>query len=416
MIASTVIREARLARITPGPIIMVGSLRRFAPDVGDVALLVVVPSGEHRYLPRAFERLPSVTKVNDEGAGRITATTERGPITIHVTAPEQAGSALVWHTGSRAHTEQLRRRADRLGLRLADGRVTRPDGMLLPCVTEEKLYTMLDLPNIAPELRSGDGELEAADRGGLPDLISEAHIRGDLHMHSTWSDGRHTIAEMASAAKQLGYQYIAISDHSERAEASHVLVASDVPKQRAEIDALRTRISGLELLHGVEVDIMPDGSLDFDDDLLEQFDLVLASLHTPAGDDAATLAERYLRAIRHPLVNVITHPANRAPTRFDGYDLDFDRLFAAAADSGTAMEIDGAPAHLDLDGALARRAVGAGVAIVVDSDAHRLEALGRQMRFGVGTARRGWLEPRYILNAQSVDDIRHFVARKRARG
>jgi DNA polymerase (family 10) len=174
-------------------------------------------------------------------------------------------------------------------------------------------------------------------------------------------------------------------------------------------------VPSIEILHGVEVDIMSDGSLDFDDDMLAGFDIVLASLHDGRGDDRTRLTERYLRAIHHPLVNVITHPTNRVPGRFDGYPLDLDRLFAAAAETGTAMEVDGAPGHLDMDGRVARRAAAAGVTIAVDSDCHRPEALGRQMRFGVGTARRGWVEPHQVLNTRSATDVRAFVARKRSR-
>jgi DNA polymerase (family 10) len=173
---------------------------------------------------------------------------------------------------------------------------------------------------------------------------------------------------------------------------------------------------GIEVLHGIEVDIMQDGSLDFDDEVLGGFDIVLASLHDSGGHDRRRLTDRYLRAIRHPFVNIITHPANRAPGHSDGYDLDFDSLFAAAAETGTAMEIDGAPGHLDMDGMLARRAVAAGVTLVVDSDCHRVDALARQMQFGIGTARRGWIEPQHVLNTRSVNDVRAFVAHKRRRG
>jgi DNA polymerase (family 10) len=176
---------------------------------------------------------------------------------------------------------------------------------------------------------------------------------------------------------------------------------------------LRSRISGIKILHGIEVDIMHDGSLDFDDPLLEGFDIVLASLHDDRGDDGARLTDRYIRAMEHPMVNIITHPANRAPGYSPGYDLDFDRLFDAAVETGTAMEVDGAPGHLDMDGAIARKAVDAGVTIAIDSDCHRAEALERQMRFGIGTARRGWIQASHVLNARSVDDVRAFVARKR---
>ena len=289
-------------------------------------------------------------------------------------------------------------------------------GSEVACASEDELYARLELPYIAPELRSGDGEVVAAERGELPRLVSAEHIRGDLHMHSTWSDGRNTIADMVSASRQLGYEYVAITDHSERAWSSRTLAAGDIGKQREEIDALRARVRGIEILHGVEVDIMADGSLDFDDDLLERFDIVLASLHEAGGDDEQRLTERYLRAIRHPLVNVITHPANRAPARSSGYRLDFERLFAAAAETGTAMEIDGAPGHLDMDGELARRAAAAGVTIAIDSDCHRIDGLARQMQFGIGTARRGWIEPAHVLNTRPIDDVRAFVARKRGRG
>jgi DNA polymerase (family 10) len=189
-----------------------------------------------------------------------------------------------------------------------------------------------------------------------------------------------------------------------------------VPQQRAEIELLRRKIAGIEILHGIEVDILWDGTLDFDDDVLEGFDIVLASLHDPCEQEAPQLTERYLKAIHHPLVNVITHPANRSPARSSGFELDFEALFHAAAETGTAMEIDGAPGHLDMDGAVARRAAAAGVTIAIDSDCHRAEWLARQMRFGVGTARRGWIEPKHVLNTRSIEEVRAFVARKRSRG
>jgi DNA polymerase (family 10) len=416
MLASTVIREARRAGIGAEAITAVGSVRRFAPDVGDVSLLAVAPAPEHTRLLKAFSRLSIISDIRAETRSSVTAATERGVVTLHVTAPDQSGAALVWHTGSRLHVQQLQHRAKRLGFRLGAGLLSRTDGAPVASATEDDVYARLDLQYIAPELRSGDGEIDAAERGELPRLLSERHIRGDLHMHSTWSDGRNTIADMVSASKQLGYEYVAITDHSERALSSRRLAAADVPAQREEIEALRARVRGIEILHGIEVDIMYDGSLDFDDDLLAGFDIVLASLHDSGGQDGAQLTERYLRAIHHPLVTVITHPTNRSPAFSAGYALDFDRLFAAAAETGTAMEVDGGPGHLDLDGALARRAAAAGVMLVVDSDCHRMDALGRQMQFAVGTARRGWIEPHHVLNTRPATDVRSFVTRKRERG
>jgi DNA polymerase (family 10) len=414
VLASSVIREARRAGIGAEAILPVGSIRRFSPDVGNVALLGVVPAPNQQRVLKAFARLPIASGART-GASTTTISTARGDVTLHLASPEDAGASLVWHTGSRAHVEQLQERAGRMGIRLTDGRLFDLAGDPVPCTREEDLYSRLELPYIAPELRSGDGEIAAADQGELPPLLSELHIRGDLHMHSTWSDGRNTIAEMVGAARQLGYEYIAITDHSEHAFSVRKLTPPDVPRQRDEIAALRARVQSIEILHGIEVDIMPDGRLDFDDQVLAGFDIVLASLHDPAGHDDARLTERYLRAIRHPLVNVITHPANRSPGFSPGYALDFNHLFAVAAETGTAMEIDGAPGHLDMDGALARRAAAAGVTIVVDSDCHRVDGLGRQMRYAVGTARRGWVEPRHVLNTRAVADVRAFVSRKRER-
>ena len=415
LLGSTVVREARRAGLGVEALTPVGGVRRFAPDIGDVALLGVAATGEHARILRDFARLPIVTSVTAQSPCSVIAETARGAITLHLATPDEAGAALVWHTGSRRHVERLHGRASRFGLNLTGPRLTRDGGTPVLCSAEQDVYTQLELPYIPPELRDGGDEIDAAERGELPYLVSELHIRGDLHMHSTWSDGRNTIADMVGASRQLGYEYVAITDHSERAMSSRKLAAADVPRQRQEVDELRTRVRGIEVLHGIEVDILHDGSLDFDDEVLGGFDVVLASLHDHGGHDGARLTERYLRAIRHPLVNVITHPANRSPAMSDGYALDFDALFAAAADTGTALEVDGAPGHLDLDGAMARRAAAAGVTLVIDSDCHRMDALGRQMQFAVGTARRGWVEPQHVLNTRSITEVRAFVARKRAR-
>ena len=415
MLASTLIREGRRAGLPADSLTPVGSLRRFSPDVGDVSLLGVAPANRHRRILDGFAKLPGVASVHTRDSASITVQTERGLVRLVLTPPEHAGTAMVWHTGSRAHVGVLQEKAQRRGLSLFDGVLAR-NGVAVPCASEEELYRTVGLPFIAPELREGADEIAAAEEGALPRLISDGHIRGDLHMHSSWSDGRDTIEDMVLASRQLGYEYIAITDHSERAWSSRKLTAEEVPDQRAEVELLRQRYPGIQILHGIEVDIMHDGSLDFEDGLLTSFDIVLASLHDHGGHDGAWLTERYLRAIHHPLVNVITHPANRSPAQSTGYEVDFDRLFAAAKETGTAMEIDGAPGHLDMDGVLARRAIAAGVMLVVDSDCHRAEALARQMRWGVGTARRGWAEPRHVLNTRSVDEVRSFVTRKRERG
>jgi DNA polymerase (family 10) len=218
---------------------------------------------------------------------------------------------------------------------------------------------------------------------------------------------------MVQAAAALGYEYIAITDHSERSAASRTLSRGSLERQRDEIARVREQFPSLTILHGVEVDIMPDGRLDFEDSVLEPLDIVLASLHDRAGHDSARLTRRCLAAIAHPLVNVITHPANRLVGRDPGYSLDFDAIYAAAAATGTALEIDGAPSHLDMDGEHAREAVKAGVTVTIDSDCHKATLLDRQMRLGLGTARRGWVETRHVLNTRPLAEVRAFVEAKR---
>ena len=415
LLASSILRDLRASRVDTTEIIPVGSLRRCAPDVGDVSLFAPAGVAERDRLLRSFTRLPAATGIlahTDTGA---TIATERGQVTLHIAPRDRAGASLVWLTGSVGHVHALAGLAAERGLSFTGARLTDGTGGDVACHNEEAFYALLDLPFIEPELRHGEEEVNAARAGRLPNLLTTFHIRGDLHMHSTWSDGRDTIEEMVRASVELGYEYVAITDHSQRAWSSRKLALEDIDDQRAEIEIVRRRFPQIRLLHGVEVDIMKDGTLDFDDGTLSGFDIVLASLHDSGGQRGDELTARYLDAFANPHVDIITHPANRTPAISPGYDVDFDRLFEAAVSTGTAMEIDGAPGHLDMDGALARRAADAGVTIVVDSDCHRAEWLRRQMRFGVGTARRGWIEPRHVLNTRSIDDVLAFVARQRAR-
>ena len=415
MLASMAVREAHQAGLPADDIVPVGGVRRYAPAVDGAVLLAVTDDARREEFLAGFARLAFVRSVVGSSASSVRVSTDRGLVEVHVSRPDTAGAALVWHTGTRRHTKWLQARAETLGLQFAHGRLERTGGIPVLVPDEQTFYRLLDLPYIAPELREGEDEVDAADRGRLPSLVTTLHIRGDLHMHTTWSDGRDSIMHMVLSSRQLGYEYVAITDHSERSWASRKLLSLEVPLQREEIDTVRSHAPGIEILHGVEVDIMPDGSLDFNDETLEGFDIVLASLHDANGQDGRRLTDRYLQAMRHPLVNVITHPANRSPALSDGYELDFDRLFEVAVETGTAMEIDGAPGHLDMDGRVARRAADAGVTIAINSDCHRAEALGRQMSFGIGTARRGWVGPEQVLNTRGIDGVRQFVARKRGR-
>jgi DNA polymerase (family 10) len=246
-------------------------------------------------------------------------------------------------------------------------------------------------------------------------LLIGQDIRGDLHMHTTWSDGHSSIEEMVRASIALGYEYIAITDHSEHSAASRSLRRDDVARQADAIAAVREKYPQIIVMHGCEVDIMADGTLDFPDPVLQQFDIVLASLHDRGTDDPDALMRRYARAMRHPLVTIITHPTNRVVPRRAGYELGWERVFADAAETGTLLEVDGAPSHLDLPGPLARLAIASGASLVVDSDSHRADWLARQMEFGVTTARRGWVEADHVINTRPIAAIRAIIAAKRSR-
>jgi DNA polymerase (family 10) len=343
--------------------------------------------------------MPLVEEVLHRGPSRAVLVVQRAEIDVHVATPDDYGSVLFTTTGSREHVRGVRARIRRDG----------------PRAHESGIYEDAGLRFIAPELRQDTGEITAALSGTLPDpLIAREHIRGDLHMHTTYSDGRDSIEAMVAECAALGYAYAAITDHSESAAAARTVTLDALTRQRDEIAMVQERYPSVTILHGLEVDILPTGRLDCPDPVLETLDIVLASLHETAGHDAATLTRRCLAAIAHPLVTIITHPANRLVGRRGGYPLDFDAIYAAAAETGTALEIDGAPSHLDLDGAHARAAIAAGVTVAIDSDGHRVRALERQMSLGIGTARRGWVGPRHVLNTRPLGEVRAFIARKRA--
>src|SRR5262245_1979397 len=389
-----------------------GSLRRGQDTVGDIEIVAASarPAEAIDALLHGLEQ-PHVLHRSER---RIYFLRDRAQLGVRFPEPANAGAVLLHLTGSNAHVDALRERAATAGWTLTSDGLRAGDGQLRPAATEDEIYAALGLPCIPVEIRNGDDEIAAAVSGTLPDLVSRRHVRGDLHMHSTWSDGRDSIEAMVEASRALKYEYVAITDHSPHSAATRSLTADGVKQQAEEIAALRERWPDIAILHGCEVDILPDGRLDFADRILEQFDIVLASLHERAGHGSDQLMKRYLAAMKHPLVAMITHPTNRMIPGRPGYALDYDSLFAAAADTRTIVEIDGAPGHLDLDGALARRAVAAGAALAIDSDCHRAEWLDRQMTFGIMTARRGWVEPRHVVNTRPLHEVRAAIAAKRA--
>lgn len=410
-VAGEVTRALEHACSATGRVTPVGSLRRYEPTVRDVSLLAEAEDVTRTI--DAFVDLPMVVEVLHRGARKAVVRTERAPVALHVASPLAIGAALVHHTGSREHNLQLVALAAARGVRLSAAGFVEPDGRERAFASEAAVYDALGLEPIAPELRQGTGEIDAARSASLPRLVSREAIRGDLHVHTNWSDGRDSIETIVRAAIALGYEYVAITDHSVSSTSARGLSSARLLQQMEEIADVRRRVPGIAVLHGSEVDIRPDGRLDFPDELLERLDIVLASLHDSAGDAPSRLTERYLAAIRHPLVAIVTHPTNRMVGTTPGYELDFDRLFAAAVETGTVLEIDGAPVHLDMDGATARRATAAGVMVSIDSDGHRADALEGQMHFGVATARRGWVEASHVLNARPLGEVRAIIARKK---
>jgi DNA polymerase (family 10) len=371
-----------------------GSVRRAEPLVTSLAIV-----GRAALPTRAIDAvaaLPIFSDVIYRASRRLLVLFQGHEVDVRFGAPDEYGTLLFTTTGPAAHVVEVQKRR---GVRMS--------------ASETEIYTHAGLAYLPPQLRESDDALEAARLRRVPRLVQREDIRGDLHMHTTYSDGQDSLRRMIMAAHALGYEYMAITDHSEHAGASRTVTPSDLARQRDEIDAVREDAHGLTILQGLEVDILPTGALDCADAVLKRLDVVLASLHDSAGHGRQRLTERCLAAIHHPLVSVITHPSNQLVGHRPPYDMDYDAIYAAAAETGTALEIDGAPSHLDLDGGRAREAALAGVTLVIDSDCHRARALDRQMCLGVGTARRGWVEPRHVLNTHPIGDVLAFLARKR---
>lgn len=327
---------------------------------------------------------------------RALLTFQKHEIDFRIAPPDEFGTVLFAGTGPPDHVAAvLARRGPHLS------------------ASEAELYEHAGMTYLPPELRDRPDALDLAAQPVTPPLVARRDIRGDLHMHTSLSDGVDTLEAMVSASAALGYEYIAITDHSEHSAASRSVTLDELQQQHDEICALRERRPDIAILHGIEVDILADGSLDCPDDALARLDIVLASLHDSHGHSGGRLTERCLRAIRHPLVSVVTHPSNQLVGRRPGYDMDYDRIYREAAKTGTLLEIDGAPSHLDLDSERARAAVLAGVMLSVDSDCHRAAALERQMRFGVGTARRAGVMPSQVANTRPLPELRRVLARKR---
>jgi DNA polymerase (family 10) len=419
-------------------VVQAGSLRRRRETVGDLDLLVETDRPDE--VIERFTTLGVVDRVLGKGRAKAAVTVFRGPqVDLMVMPPGEAGTYLVHFTGSADHNIRLRGIARDRGWSLSEkgfiriddeGRALEGDAADLRTFADEQgVYGFLDLNWIPPELREDRGEVEAARDGTLPNLITLADLRGDLHSHSDWSDGVHSMEVMADAARRRGYSYQVLTDHSQGLAIAHGLFPDRVEQQREIIAALNARFAaeeaagelppgadprGFRLLHGCELEVSADAVLDYDDDLLARFDLVVASVHVARRQPRDQLTKRTLTAIRSPHVDVIAHPSGRMIQTRDDLDLDWDAVFEAAAANGTALEINGSPHRLDLAPERARRALSFGCVLSIDSDAHRTEELD-YLRWGVDQARRGWVEPGNVLNTRSRDELLAWVAGKPGR-
>jgi DNA polymerase (family X) len=400
-----VVREV-LAEISAHPacerVSEAGSVRRRTETVRDADLIAT--ASDPAALTAHFVSLPRVAEVVAHGPTKATVVSYDGfRLDLRVVPPECYGNLLQHFTGSKDHNVALREEAVRHGLSVSEYGVEATEtGEVATTVSEEELYERLGYAWIPPELRENRGELEAARRAELPVLLERADVLGDLHVHTTWSDGRGSLAEMVAAARELGHRYVAICDHARR------LRNGALERQAEEIAALNERVDGIEILSGVEVDIRRDGSLDLDDEALAARDWVMASVHSGFDRPREELTRRIVAALENPHVDCIGHPTGRKLNRRSPYELDLDAVFARAAETGTFLEVNSQPDRLDLRDAHARAAAEAGVRLVVSTDAHRVHELAN-LELGVAQARRGWLTADHVVNTRPWDEVRAML-------
>lgn len=384
-----------------------GSLRRRKETIGD--LDIVAASTDQGALADAFADAPFADEVLAHGPKKVFIVCGGVEVDLRIVEPEAFGSLLHHFTGSQAHNITLRERAVKMGLNISEyGLAKVGTGDYEPIATEEELYGRLGLPYIPPELREDTGEIEAAERGELPNLIEVSDVRGDLHVHTNWSDGKGTIESMAEAAIELGYEYLVFCDHSQSLRVANGLSPE---RLKAKIEAVRQaddRYDEIHLLCGSEVDILRDGSLDYEDSLLAELDFVVASVHTSFNVGEEAMTERIIRAMNNPHVRTIGHPTGRLLNRRDPYEVDVSRLIKEAAQTNTALEHNAYVDRLDLSVPYMREAVNGGVRITIDTDAHDETALSFA-KFGVSQARRAWVEKGSVINCLPWDEFEEYL-------
>jgi len=393
-------------------ITVAGSVRRMKETIRDFDILISAKREHWKKIHDAFVRFPDIEDVQLHGETKSTILLKEHhrQCDLRTVEPDSWGAALQYFTGSKHHNIKLREIAKEKGLKINEyGVFEVSTGKKVAGKTEEEVYQILGMQFIPPEIRENTGEIEAALEGKIPNLIPYGGLKGDLHMHSNWSDGLNTIEEMVKACIAMGYEYMAISDHSQSARVANGLTPERFEEQKKEIQRLRNLYGDkIQILWSAEVDILPDGSLDLPDDLLKEFDFVTASIHSKFNQDNT---ERILKAMENPYVNLIGHPFGKQYGYREGYPLDFDKILQKAKETNTALEINSQ--REDLDSQHIRRAVEEGVKLVINSDAHSIKQLWTT-KIGVGLARRGWATAEDILNAQPLEEIKRFVKSKRA--
>jgi DNA polymerase (family 10) len=382
---------------------LAGSVRRSRETIGDIDVLVA--AAKSRPVIKAFTELSCVDEVLAAGTTKASVRAEGAlQVDLRVVKPESWGAALMYFTGSKDHNVRLRGHAQSKGLKLNEYGLFKGEKRLASR-KEEQVYRKLGLDFIPPELREDRGEVEAALDGALPELVEVSDIRGDLHVHTGWSDGHASIEEMARAAKSMGYRYISVNDHTHSLGIAHGLDAERLEAQREEIEEVNARIKRFTVLSGTEVDILSDGSLDFPDEVLGRLDVVVASIHSGFNQSRDRITGRILSAMENPHVDIIGHPTGRLLGTRQPYAVDMGRVIEAAAETGTALEINAYYERLDLNDVDSRRAAESGVKIAISTDAHHPDQLW-MMELGVRTARRGWLTRADLLNTLTVSSLR----------
>lgn len=387
-----------------------GDLRRRNEIVRDIQ--IVVSCGDAPALLDASRSFPQVEKEisRTENAGRMMLKSGI-EAALYAVSDDQFSSVLHYHTGGPAYRDALSKRAERFGIRLSEYGLFLDDH-LLPCQDEQDIFSTLELDYIEPELREGSGEIEAAGKRILPRLVEEKDLRGIFHVHSTYSDGSASLSQMIEAAERLGYEYIGLSDHSQSAFYANGLKKEQIMRQHEEIAQLREKFRNIHIFKGVEADILPDGTLDYDDETLASFDFVIASVHSVFNMSEKEMTRRVIRAMSHPCVTFLGHPTGRILLSREGYPLCVPEVIEAARHHGVAIELNASPYRLDLDWRYCRLATKAGVRLSIHPDAHSVNGLS-DTYYGVGIARKGWLSADDLINTLPLSKIQSYLKEKK---